>query len=707
MNGRTANLGVPVYVVVFQIGAVALAVLVGVSSLALSRQSFELAVLRSRGFSRRKLLVAQAVQVVVVTVAAYPLGLLIGEGLALVATHANGSPPPGTRTHVAIPPAALLAGAVAAVVAAVVLFVLPLGIAAFYEVKTRGFLPATQSGSLDPLIVLAPTLLIFAASFLVLRLLLYVLRGLERPMGATRSLAAYLAGRRLGRSPGTSFAISLLLVLAVGLLVVSTTYRATVIRNHLDTAHQEVGADWLVNVGPPSQQLPAAHRLPSGTTAVIRTEAALQPSTSEPPTALAIDPTTYPSGGWWRSDYSSLSEGQIMSDLRVPDPGRALPPDAGRLTVRYAFPPGSRGSSSLQLAAVFEGADGSVLKRTLGPLDRSSGSLSASTSGARRLLSIVVRSSAITAPKRIVMRLSASVNGGSGRSIPLVGWSALRWRNSSGTVTPAGSAARVSLETGLGNVVAGIVPPQSPIPALLPPDLASQYGPQFEAEIGGQTLSFRSIGQAAGFPSVVGGFVVMPLRTLILDSEQVGEPSLAINEVWGMGPDPRSELHAAGFVPAETQEAAKRAALFSQLPQSLAVGMQFTAAAGGMGLVVIGVAVGLYFTQRRREFEFASLRAMGSGSGQISRVLLAEQVAMVGFAVVAGTALGFAVVRLMMPYFGKSLGANFPAPLMAVDWRSLGVYVAAIALATAAALLLSLRALMSASVTSVLRGEAE
>ena len=47
------------------------------------------------------------------------------------------------------------------------LFVLPLGVAAFYEVKTRGFLPVSQKGSLDPLVVLAPTLLLFAASFLV------------------------------------------------------------------------------------------------------------------------------------------------------------------------------------------------------------------------------------------------------------------------------------------------------------------------------------------------------------------------------------------------------------------------------------------------------------------------------------------------------------------------------------------------------------
>src|SRR5207253_2209970 len=120
-----------------------------------------------------------------------------------------------------------------------------------------------------------------------------------------------------------------------------------------------------------------------------------------------------------------------------------------------------------------------------------------------------------------------------------------------------------------------------------------------------------------------------------------------------------------------------------------------------------GVAVGLYFTQRRREFEFASLRAMGSRSSQISSVLLTEQPAMIGFALVAGGVLGFAVVRLMMPYFGKSLGASFPVPVMVVDWRSLGLYAAAIAAATALALALSFRALLASSVTSVLRGEAE
>jgi hypothetical protein len=252
-----------------------------------------------------------------------------------------------------------------------------------------------------------------------------------------------------------------------------------------------------------------------------------------------------------------------------------------------------------------------------------------------------------------------------------------------------------------------MVPPERPIPALVSSGLLSTTPPQFQAALGGQSLTFRTVGTSRAFPSVIGDFMAVPLRTTVLDSARVTEPSLAVDEVWAMGPDPRSELRSAGFVPGPESSAARRVAVLAQLPQSLAVGMHFTAAAGGTGLVVIGVAVGLYFTQRRREFEFASLRAMGSGPGQISGVLLMEQGAMTGFAALSGGALGFAVVRLMMPYFGKSLGSNFPPPVMVVDWSSIALCAAAIAVATAVALVLSLRALLSSSVISVLRGEAE
>jgi hypothetical protein len=744
---RTANLRIPVYLVVFQIGAVALAVLAGVASLALTRQSFELAVLRSRGFSRAKLLFAQAGQTVVTAVLGYPLGLLIGMFLARLATHANGPAPPGTIYPIRLSPPSFVAGAIGALAGIAILlllslpvisrtiieerrllsrearpllarypvelFILPLGIAAFYEVKTRGFLPISQSGSLDPLVVLAPTLLLFAASFVALRVLLFVLRRLEGLIGRTRALPAYLAGRRLARSPGTSFAISLLLVLAIGLLVVSTSYRATVIRNHEDSAHQDFGADWRVDVAAPAQQLSAISSLPAGTTPVIRTDPILEQGTfTPPPVALAIDPATYQDGGWWRGDYSKSSESDILSRLSAPTPGVALPKGISgiQLTVQAG-----KAAAGLTLEATVLGPSGSVKVAPFqteggGGLQAGTATYTTQTGDADRLLSIVVREEGVsqkTAPITLSVSDATLLGGGSQQGLGLAQWSPLAWRGSSGTVSTAGAAVTLSIRRGVGHVLGGMIPPESPLPALVSPGVAAQEGAEFDVTLGGATVHLRVVAQARGFPSAVGDFMVVPIRPLVLDMERVGEPALAVNEVWAMGDDPRPGLRSAGFIPGHADNAASEVALLSQLPQSLAVGMHFTAAAGGMALVVIGVSVGLYFTQRRREFEFASLRAMGSRSRQVAGTLITEQGAMIAFAVLAGAGLGFGVVRLMMPYFGKAVGAAFPAPVLVVDWRWLAIYGAAVLAATVFGLTLALRTLLRSSVTGVLRGEAE
>jgi ABC-type antimicrobial peptide transport system permease subunit len=123
--------------------------------------------------------------------------------------------------------------------------------------------------------------------------------------------------------------------------------------------------------------------------------------------------------------------------------------------------------------------------------------------------------------------------------------------------------------------------------------------------------------------------------------------------------------------------------------------------------VVVGVASALYFAQRRRDYEFAALRAMGAASGQIVRALALEQVLLLGFAVAAGLGLGYLLLRLMMPYVGPSLSVAYPPPVFLMDWVSLGVALTAIVAATTIALALSARALLRASVTGVLRGEAE
>jgi hypothetical protein len=80
------------------------------------------------------------------------------------------------------------------------------------------------------------------------RVLLFAFRRIDRRVGRSRHIPAYLAGRKLGRAPGAGYASALLLLLAMGLLVVSTSYRAIVLTNHTDAAHAIVGADWNVQV---------------------------------------------------------------------------------------------------------------------------------------------------------------------------------------------------------------------------------------------------------------------------------------------------------------------------------------------------------------------------------------------------------------------------------------------------------------------------
>jgi predicted lysophospholipase L1 biosynthesis ABC-type transport system permease subunit len=178
--------------------------------------------------------------------------------------------------------------------------------------------------------------------------------------------------------------------------------------------------------------------------------------------------------------------------------------------------------------------------------------------------------------------------------------------------------------------------------------------------------------------------------------------------VWAHGDaDPRPALEKVGFVPGPVERTAPIVGALAQLPQSLAVGLQFTAAAAGLSLVIIGVAVGMSIAQRRRDFEFAALRAMGTEPAQLRRTVVLEQAVLLGFAVVAGLAVGYLMLKLMLPYFGRDLGVSFPQPVLVVDTVTLAASVAAIGLATGLGLTLSLRSLLRSSVTGVLRGEAE
>jgi FtsX-like permease family len=736
---RIADLAVPILLVVFQIGAVTLAVLAGVGALALTRQGFELAVLHSRGFRRGVLLTAQAIQAVFAAVVAFPLGLLLGMALAALASTANGPDLPGVSFPIRLNVAGQQLGLVAAAIGAIILiglsipyvsrtileerraasredrpllarvpvelFVLPLGVFAFLQLRT-GTGPEAGSGEIDPLILVAPTLLLFGGSFLALRLLLLVFRALDTRIGRSRHLSRYLAGRRVGRSPGAGFAAALLLLLSMGLLVVSTSYRAIVLRNHEDAAHAQVGADWRVDITPPADVLTAIHEMPPLTTPVVRTEPRLEAGTFNlPPIALGIDPGQHAAAGWWREDFSETPLPEIMRRLRAPPYGMPLPAPTSTLTMEIDSGPDVR---NLQIAATGVDRDGVVHTSPLQPVEQGAATYEVELDDAVRLFSITITRTSLDSADEVIFEMR-SIEA-DGEPLSLAGWQPLTWRGSAGTVEAEGTGARYEMESGASDVIGGIVPSSDPLPVLVSPGVASPGGPLFQATLGGQEFQLDPVVGALQFPSMIPNapFIVLSGPALLERAASVPEPGLVLNEVWAEGDrDPIPLLRAEGFIPGAVARTAPIEGFLAQLPQSLALGMNFVSAAGGAALVIVGVAAALYFAQRRRDYEFAALRAMGAPSGQIVRTLALEQVLLLGFAVIAGLGLGYLLLRLMMPYVGPSLSVAYPPPVFLMDWTSLGIALAAILGATALALTLSARALLRASVTGVLRGEAE
>jgi hypothetical protein len=585
------------------------------------------------------------------------------------------------------------------------LFVLPLGAFAFLQLRT-GTAPEAGSGEIDPLILVAPTLLLFGGSFLALRLLLLLFRALDSRIGRTRHLSRYLAGRRVGRSPGTGFAAALLLLLSMGLLVVSTSYRAIVLRNHQDAAHAQVGADWRIDVTPPDEILSAIRHMPPLTTPVVRTEPRLESGTFNiAPIALGIDPASYATAAWWREDFSETPLPEIMDRLKTPPFGMTLPGASSTLTLEIDT---SGDVRNLQITATGADGDGVVRTAPLEPVEGGVATYELQLDDTVRLFSITIHRISLDTADEVTFEIR-SIEA-DGEAVSLQGWEPLTWRGSAGSVEAEGAGVRYEMESGASDVIGGIVPHSDPLPVLVSPGIASPGGPLFPATLGGQELQLDPVVGAFQFPSMIPNqpFIVVSAPALLERAASVPEAGLVLNEVWAEGDrNPEPLLRADGFFPGSAARTAPIEGFLAQLPQSLALGMNFVSAAGGAGLVVVGVAAALYFAQRRRDYEFAALRAMGAASGQIVRTLALEQVLLLGFAVVAGLGLGYLLLRLMMPYVGPSLSVAYPPPVFLMDWTSLGIALAAILGSTAIALALSARALLRASVTGVLRGEAE
>ncbi len=282
---RAVTVGLaPIYVVAAEVALVGLGVLLGIGLLKLERQSFELAVLTTRGARMSELVAIQAGEAAIAASAALPLSLLTAVGLALVARAAHGPALPGTLFPIGLNARAVqvaLGGVTLGALALVVvslprlrhtviqerrrlsrsrrgtwarlpyeLVPLLLGAVALTELR-RHHLGGSGTG-LDPLAVGAPTLLLLGVAALAARLLLAGARKLDRVTKKVRRPSSYLALRRLSRSGSTAW-LAPLLVLSAALFAFATTLRTTELTRNQGVARAQVGADWSLSAGWPAQ----------------------------------------------------------------------------------------------------------------------------------------------------------------------------------------------------------------------------------------------------------------------------------------------------------------------------------------------------------------------------------------------------------------------------------------------------------------------
>ena len=193
----------------------------------------------------------------------------------------------------------------------------------------------------DPVVILLPAMSALAVGLLVLRLVPWLAGRLGAALERTDSTAALLVARRAERSPAGLTAPLLLLVITAAVAVYTGSLARTLDLQLFDTAHHTVGAAHSARSDEGQQfsvrfeivddrPVPAGVSGPAidplaferiwgveGASRIARTPARLTPPTEamERVTFFGVDTATFAEVAFWRDDYSSQSLPELMAQL--------------------------------------------------------------------------------------------------------------------------------------------------------------------------------------------------------------------------------------------------------------------------------------------------------------------------------------------------------------------------------------------------------
>ena len=514
--------------------------------------------------------------------------------------------------------------------------------------------------------LLAPALLVFAVALLGIRLVPLVLRPLLPATRGSRRIALFLAIRQVSRRPA-GLRLAALLTVAVGLATFAIAGEGVAHRNQAARAQVELGAPQVATVQfQPLHDPVAATRAadPSGSWAMAVAGWLPDGGGSVTGRVLAVDTPRLTAVGY--SGHTDLSTSQLARELvpaSTPKP-LTVTTTTVRLTITATgLSPGSTPNVLLNLRRpgqfylnVRAGALRPGTHSYLATVPCRAGCSFVGITWDRPIdnfgpLSGQVTISRIETAADIGgwQQLAAGLNHpGDWRRATQAGNSADRL-----TVTEDGLTDAFSSETG-GS--AGIAHADSPRPLRT---VAAANGVATGPDVP-RPLQMVDITDAAAEYAVVADVSVLPSvqdAGLLVDLSAIRAqlPGFDPEASWAIWlgpkapPDALARLRAAGLVVDPPQTERSRQAELARQGPALALRLLVICAIVGAILAVGGTAIAIASTGRRRSFELASLRALGIGRRVLLRGAIAEQLLLLGAAVLLGVPAGYLAARWAMP----------------------------------------------------------
>lgn len=574
-------------------------------------------------------------------------------------------------------------------------------------------------GGVDPVLVLAPALVLLAGAVLALRLMPVVAHVGERLAARSRAWVSPLAVWELGRRPARATAAVLLLTLAVGVGAFSSSFLATWRVSQQDQTDLAVGAD--VRVTPvPGAPLVAATRL-AATPGVERagpvtlrditigtpTASSEQGAGGVPTTLLAVDTThtadvlrgrVSPS---WSARTAPLRPAGPATGVALPGTPRFVvldirsgvsSPAAGTIVGSLVVQDSAGARTGLDLPALqLDDARSDVVLRL--PAE----------SGGLQLVGIVARSVPDTGedpPKgdavvslhvtdlRVAdgpadaaglddlqdvqpVSLSADWNGDrSGADVKATDATLSMAADLAGRTwfgDPADLTAVTFADTSSGT---------SAVNVLVTPDvletLGNEVGDPLLLMVDGANVRVTIAGTVPYLPGQPEGRAVL-IDADLLGREVVmgGSAESLVDEWWLQVPDDRARAVAAELETSGATTVVRVADRQLATDGPLRVGIQaslWIVVAAALALAVSGLAMSAAVTVRSRRLEFARLQALGAPRSGLVRSVLVEHAILGTVGVVVGLALGALLAQVVAPLITTSAAGEPPVPGVLVQW---------------------------------------